>query len=54
MSVTRALITMFVGENDLSRKVKEGNVSDYFAQHYFDKLKHKCKVGSIYPECTCH
>jgi hypothetical protein len=39
---------MFIGENNLDRKLREGYVNDRLAQHYFHELKQKHKVKNIY------
>jgi hypothetical protein len=38
---------MFVGVNDLDREPRKGYVNDRLIQHYFDELRHKCKVKGI-------
>lgn len=48
VNITQALKAMFIGETNLNRKFKEGYVNDRLAQHYFDELKHKCKMKCIF------
>lgn len=48
MNITQAFKAMFIGESDFDRKLREGYVNDCLAQHYFDELRHKCKVKGIF------
>jgi hypothetical protein len=38
---------MFIGENDLKRKIRKVYVEDRLAQNYFNDLHHKKKVRGI-------
>jgi hypothetical protein len=44
---TQAFQTMFVGESDLERKLKDGYVGGHFAKSYFIELHNKRKVKII-------
>jgi hypothetical protein len=47
VNITQALRTMFIGESNFNKKLRKGYVNDHLAQHFFDKIRHKCKMNDI-------